>query len=78
MDINDFSLEKADQEIAININGPMHLAMGLLEHLKGKEKACIMNVSSVLGFIPFSIINPVYNGLFLPSFPFPFFSSPCT
>lgn len=63
LDINDFSLEKADQEIAININGPMHLAMGLLEHLKGKEKACIMNVSSVLGFIPFSIINPVYNGL---------------
>lgn len=62
LDINDFSLEKADQEIAININGPMHLAMGLLEHLKGKEKACIMNVSSVLGFIPFSIINPVYNG----------------
>lgn len=64
LDVNDFSLEKADQEIAININGPMHLAIGLLEHLKSKKSATIMNVSSVLGYIPFSIINPVYNGQF--------------
>jgi hypothetical protein len=55
-------LEKADQEIDINIRGPMHLAIGFLEHFKKKEAATIVNVSSVLGFIPFSIINPVYNG----------------
>ena len=55
-------LEKADQEIDINVRGPMHLALGLLEHFKGKPHgALIVNVSSVLGFCPFVIINPVYN-----------------
>jgi len=55
-------LTKADNEIDINIRGPMHLALNMLPHLKTKTHACIMNVSSVLGFNPFSIINPVYNG----------------
>ncbi|KAL0934907.1 short-chain dehydrogenase [Colletotrichum truncatum] len=55
-------LIKADQEININIRGPMHLTLGLLPHLQTKPSALIINVSSVLGFIPFSIINPVYNG----------------
>ncbi|KAI8161485.1 hypothetical protein K4K49_001731 [Colletotrichum sp. SAR 10_70] len=59
---DDDFLSKADQEININIRGPMHLALGLLPHLQEKESALIINVSSVLGFIPFSIINPVYNG----------------
>lgn len=40
----------------------MHLAVGLLPHFRTKKAATIMNVSSVLGYIPFSIINPVYNG----------------
>lgn len=62
LDVNEFSLEKADQEIAININGPMHLSIGFLPHFKTKKAATIINVSSVLGYIPFSIINPVYNG----------------
>ncbi|KAI9051420.1 hypothetical protein LZ554_004466 [Drepanopeziza brunnea f. sp. 'monogermtubi'] len=62
LDVNDFDLQKADQEIDINIRGPMHLTMGFLEHFKSKEAATIVNVSSVLGYIPFSIINPVYNG----------------
>jgi short-subunit dehydrogenase involved in D-alanine esterification of teichoic acids len=55
-------LEKADQEIDINIRGPMHLTLSLLPHLQTKPNATIINVSSVLGFIPFSVINPVYNG----------------
>jgi len=55
-------LEKADQEIAINIRGPMHLAVRLLPHFRQKNGAVIMNVSSLLGFVPVSIINPVYNG----------------
>ncbi|GKT41480.1 putative oxidoreductase DltE [Colletotrichum spaethianum] len=59
---DDEFLSKADQEININIRGPMHLALGLLPHLQTKKSALIINVSSVLGFIPFSIINPVYNG----------------
>ena len=61
--VTEFDLGKADQEIDINIRGPMHLSIGLLDHFKAKPSgAVIMNVSSVLGFIPFSIINPVYNG----------------
>jgi len=55
-------LEKADQEIDINIRGPMHLILNLLPHFKTKEYACIMNISSTLGFLPTSIINPNYNG----------------
>ena len=66
LDVNKMSpeefLSKADQEVAININGPMHLAIGLLPHFKSKPGAVIMNISSVLGYIPTSIINPVYNG----------------
>ncbi|KAF6797628.1 short-chain dehydrogenase [Colletotrichum sojae] len=59
---DDDFLAKADQEIDINIRGPMHLALRLLPHLQTKQSALIVNVSSVLGFVPFSIINPVYNG----------------
>lgn len=55
-------LEKADQEIAINISGPLHLSLLLLPHFKEKPSAVLMNVSSVLGYLPSSIINPVYNG----------------
>lgn len=60
-DTADF-LSKADNEIDINIRGPMHLALGLLSHFQSKPSAAIINVSSVLGFVPFSILNPVYNG----------------
>lgn len=55
-------LAKADNEIDINIRGPMHLALGLLSHFRTKPSAVVINVSSVLGFVPFSILNPVYNG----------------
>ncbi|KAL4913651.1 hypothetical protein BDW62DRAFT_159096 [Aspergillus aurantiobrunneus] len=55
-------LQKADQEIDINIRGPMHLTVALLEHFKTKPTAAVINVSSVLGFLPLSVINPVYNG----------------
>lgn len=63
LNINNFDLSKADQEIDINIRGPMHLAIGLLPHFKFHPNgALIVNVSSVLGYIPTSVINPVYNG----------------
>jgi short-subunit dehydrogenase involved in D-alanine esterification of teichoic acids len=60
----DFDLKKADQEIDIDIRGPMHLSVLLIrEHFDKKEKGgVVMNVSSVLGFVPFSVVNPVYNG----------------
>lgn len=67
LDVSELSpqefLQEADQEPAININGPMHLAVGLLPHVRRrKEGAIIMNVSSTLGYLPTSIFNPVYNG----------------
>lgn len=62
LDINNFDFTKADQEIDINIRGPMHLAIGFLEHFKSKPRGTIVNVSSVLGYTPTSIIKPVYNG----------------
>lgn len=55
-------LSKADNELNINIRGPLHLAVGLLSHFTSKPQALILNMSSVLGYVPFSIINPVYNG----------------
>lgn len=58
-----FDLNKADQEIDINIRGPMHLSVGLIPHLNEQPNGgVIMNVSSVLGYNPISLVNPVYNG----------------
>ncbi|KAH8167866.1 hypothetical protein CIB48_g383 [Xylaria polymorpha] len=45
-------LEKADQEIDINQRGPIHLALNFLSHFKEKPNALIINVSSILGFVP--------------------------
>jgi short-subunit dehydrogenase involved in D-alanine esterification of teichoic acids len=59
--VEDFT-KKADEEIDINIRGPMHLSLQLLKHFRSKPTALIVNVSSVLGFVPFSVINPVYCG----------------
>lgn len=58
-DPSDF-LQKADQEIDINIRGPMHLILQLMKHFQSKPNALVVNVSSVLGFIPFATVNPVY------------------
>lgn len=63
LDIYNFPLEDADQEIDINIRGPMHLAVGFLPHLKSKQSGgIIVNVTSVLGYVPISVETPVYNG----------------
>jgi short-subunit dehydrogenase involved in D-alanine esterification of teichoic acids len=62
LQFENLDLDKADQEININIRGPMHLTVAFLPHFRTKSHATIVNVSSVLGFVPFSIINPVYNG----------------
>lgn len=67
LEVNEMSpedfLDKADNEILTNVTGPMHLAIGLLPHFKQKPGAVIMNVSSVLGYIPTSVINPVSSSL---------------
>lgn len=59
--VTKLDLPKLDQEIDINIRGPIYLIDAFLEHFSKKSHAVIMNVTSVLGFIPFSIINPSYN-----------------
>ncbi|KAK5054546.1 hypothetical protein LTR84_001437 [Exophiala bonariae] len=59
----DFNLDHADQEIDTNIRGPMHLCVSLVPHFNSLPNGgVIMNVSSVLGYNPFSLVNPVYNG----------------
>lgn len=62
LDVQNLALDKVDNEISINIRGPVHLATAFLDHLKTKTVGVIINVSSVLGFVPYSIINPIYNG----------------
>lgn len=61
-----FDLSKADTEIDINIRGPMYLVLNMLPHFQSLAKqgkpSTIINVSSLLGYNPVSIINPVYNG----------------
>lgn len=58
-----FDLSKADQEIDTNIRGPMHLSVALVPHLNSlPDGGVIMNVSSILGYNPISLVNPVYNG----------------
>ncbi|KAN0116954.1 NAD(P)-binding protein [Hyaloscypha variabilis] len=58
-----FDLNAADQEIDTNIRGPLHLSVGLVPHFNSLPNGgVIMNVSSVLGYNPFSLLNPVYNG----------------
>ncbi len=58
-----FDLNHADQEIDTNIRGPMHLSVCLVPHFNSLPNGgVIMNVSSVLGYNPISLVNPVYNG----------------
>ena len=55
-------LARADGEIDINIRGPLLLSPLLLPHLETRPRGSIVNVSSVLGFVPLFITNPVYDG----------------
>ena len=58
-----FDLKTADQEIDTNIRGPLHLSVCLVPHFNSLPNGgVIMNVSSVLGYNPVSLINPIYNG----------------
>lgn len=58
MDVEEF-VKKADNEVSTNITRPLHLAVGLLPHFRGQSSAVVMNVSSVLGYIPTLVMNPV-------------------
>ena len=53
------SLKDVTQEIEINLNGPIRMVKQFLPHLKKKQAAAIMNVSSGLAFVPLPT-SPVY------------------
>jgi uncharacterized oxidoreductase len=53
------SLEDVTKEIEINLNGPIQMVKKFLPHLKSKQSAAIMNVSSGLAFVPLPT-SPVY------------------
>jgi uncharacterized oxidoreductase len=53
------SLETITEEIEINLNGPIRMVKKFLPHLKTKQAAAIMNVSSGLAFVPLPT-SPVY------------------
>jgi uncharacterized oxidoreductase len=48
-----------DQEIAINVGGPIHLSMLAIDHLSKQDKPYIMNVSSGLAFVSLANV-PIY------------------
>jgi uncharacterized oxidoreductase len=52
-------LARADEEVAINLLAPIHLAAELIPHLSRQPAAAIVNVSSGLGFAPLAHM-PVY------------------
>jgi uncharacterized oxidoreductase len=62
LNLNDTSmdLDNINQEIQINLSGPVRMVNQFLPHLKTKKDAAIMNVSSGLAFVPFPI-SPVYS-----------------
>ncbi len=62
MDLQDTSidLENITREIDINLSGTIRMVQQFLPHLKKKESAAIVNVSSGLAFIPFPL-SPVYS-----------------
>jgi len=53
------SWDELRDEIAINLEAPIHLSMLLSDHLSGKNGAAILNVSSGLAFTPMAAA-PIY------------------
>jgi uncharacterized oxidoreductase len=52
-------LDSGENEIRINLEAPIYLTALFVPLLKGKENACVVNVSSGLGFVPM-VATPVY------------------
>lgn len=53
-------LHDVTREIAINLSGPVRMVQQFLPHLKTRDHALILNISSGLAFIPFPL-SPVYS-----------------
>lgn len=57
---HDRDLTDVTREIETNLSGPVRMVQQFLPHLKTREHALIVNVSSGLAFIPFPL-SPVYS-----------------
>jgi uncharacterized oxidoreductase len=51
--------ERSREEIAINFEAPVHLSTLFLPHLRGKDRAAIVNITSGLAFAPMARV-PIY------------------
>jgi uncharacterized oxidoreductase len=51
--------EQTRQEIAVNLEAPMHLSRLFIPHLQQKDNAAIINITSALAFSPLASV-PVY------------------
>jgi len=56
----DRDLHDVTREIEINLSGPVRMVQRFLPHLKTRDHALILNISSGLAFIPFPL-SPVYS-----------------
>ena len=54
-----FDWHQIKQEIAINLEAPIHFSKMFIPHLLAKNNSCIINVSSGLAFLP-PVMAPVY------------------
>ena len=52
-------LDDAEEEVAVNLLGPIRLGAALVPHMRGRPGATLINVSSGLAFVPFSMV-PTY------------------
>jgi len=52
--------EATREEIAINLEAPLHFASLLIPHLRERPRAALINVSSGLAFVPLAAV-PVYS-----------------
>jgi uncharacterized oxidoreductase len=50
-------LAEADDEVAINLVAPIHLSAMLIPHLRRKQHAAIVNISSGLAFTPLAAVS---------------------
>lgn len=52
-------LDDAEEQVAVNLLGPIRLSAALTPHLRRQADAALINVSSGLAFVPFSLV-PTY------------------